>query len=1167
MKFKDKLKLLKQISKKSVKEKRLALSSHDIIRILESDKFTDMERIRIITSNPKKFTKADIIEVISEMTDGKGNLFIPYYKENMPILKLFDKEKDKAYIKEVISELDGKELLFVSDMSILELFDKEKDKEYIKEVISELDGEEKEYLFKADDKGNMPILKLGFDKNEIIEVISESLGDNQIQKYLDDNEAEYDRIIEILKLNPSAISSIDPNFVLSGKMKEFSNEALLRITCDRDIQSKISKSNANVIDSNTVNYIMQYSNNFIITLDDFLTKKDNLNSKFGFDLSKIDASNIDEKFIENYLLAVKDGFTGISINNIDDIRNYSQTKKQYLMDIMQNSVTSAIEKKEALMQYTFGISLEEAKRLQTRYGAKLDNMPPTEEIRNLKILKSIIDTDPEVANHLIYNAAQKGRISEPLTIKEQLNLEGNFIEQYQNLFNQKLINVDDRDAKVSRREVEYDLEGEKKQIPVYTLDGDFKLDIRVEGAYSYFDYQKNYNYYYGDPHINYTHGNCESLISNDLIAPARYYKDRHLLVGYKSINGSLNGLSSTDIGSNGDNKKFSSFHMSSIYMTPQDIIDNTRHTHNELVEDKICMGKDGKVEYRKPDYAVWLIDEPIQERENADGSPKNAYIEKLKMDSNYNETKKLAAQLGIPIVVIDRERIAIREETRIKAMKKILQGKPLDKKEQEFYEEYENMPEPKLVKEIITKFENNANGLRFLTGEGQIGRKYFTDEKRKQNLETMEKIIDEMPEETKKECKKALEYAVLEEKTKSEMEIYQDITYSDQQHRDEQEKKRENERQKAGNILQTYLTSGLNIDDYKNAQQSIKSIQEKGKAFKLYPDNETVDIINQISGTDYYEGNTVHSIEHIQKVILFSDILAKGENLREEDRKLLLMAAAFHDSGRKLVGSDGNNEHAKPSAIFAGKVLSSTKKFGNFTDHEISIIQTAIAYHEFNENPAGELNEEAIKKLGEEYKLQPQDLRTAERVSMLLKDADALDRFRFAKRGRLQEKYLHSDTAKQKSTIEFAKEINEDVSREVLKEIYGEDEQHIQQGEREGKSTTLQLREAREKMKSQKQVEKYVEKHVGVGNIIQIFMKKKEKEEPQKENKAQKIEEQSILEKKEKVHTPPLCLDSAIEVSKHQVTSQDIKKMSQRLMETISKNNKTKSNEIERESK
>ena len=61
------------------------------------------------------------------------------------------------------------------------------------------------------------------------------------------------------------------------------------------------------------------------------------------------------------------------------------------------------------------------------------------------------------------------------------------------------------------------------------------------------------------------------------------------------------------------------------YMPPQGIIDNTRHTHNELVEDKICLSKDGKIEYRKPDYAVYIIDEPIQERENEDGSHANIF--------------------------------------------------------------------------------------------------------------------------------------------------------------------------------------------------------------------------------------------------------------------------------------------------------------------------------------------------------------------------------------------------------------------------------------------------------------------------------------------------------------------------------------------------------------
>ena len=251
------------------------------------------------------------------------------------------------------------------------------------------------------------------------------------------------------------------------------------------------------------------------------------------------------------------------------------------------------------------------------------------------------------------------------------------------------------------------------------------------------------------------------------------------------------------------------------YMPPQGITDNTRHTHNELVEDKICLSKDGKIEYRKPDYAVYIIDEPIQERENEDGSPKREYIQKLRNSESYQETKKMAAQLGIPIVVIDRERMAIREETRITAMKKILEGKPLDEKEQEFYK-YIDMPKPELVKEIITKFENNANGLRFLTDSNQIGSKYFTNEKREQNVEALEKIIDAMPEEQKTECKYALEEAIEKEKATSEIGAFssRNVTINNDKKAEKQKKEELKETDYLDKYLNpSYLSAGKNIDD------------------------------------------------------------------------------------------------------------------------------------------------------------------------------------------------------------------------------------------------------------------------------------------------------------------------------------------------------------------
>ena len=70
--------------------------------------------------------------------------------------------------------------------------------------------------------------------------------------------------------------------------------------------------------------------------------------------------------------------------------------------------------------------------------------------------------------------------------------------------------------------------------------------------------------------------------------------------------------------------------------------------------------------------------------------------------------------------------------------------------------------------------------------------------------------------------------------------------------------------------------------------------------------------IRSIASTDYYKDNKAHSIEHIEKVMFFSLMLAKNEGLDDKDIKVLLAAAAFHDSYR--AGNDEDGEHAIGSA-------------------------------------------------------------------------------------------------------------------------------------------------------------------------------------------------------------------------------------------------------------
>ena len=176
----------------------------------------------------------------------------------------------------------------------------------------------------------------------------------------------------------------------------------------------------------------------------------------------------------------------------------------------------------------------------------------------------------------------------------------------------------------------------------------------------------------------------------------------------------------------------------------------------------------------------------------------------------------------------------------------------------------------------------------------------------------------------------------------------------------------------------------------------------------LYPDDDAVNLIKEISERDYNEKEREYPIEHTQKVILYSDILAREEKLDEEEKKLLLTAAALHDGGIKTININ---------------------KDKNFMSQNLPIIQTAIEYNKFLEYPVGKINKKEIRKIGSKYQLQFKDLKTTEKISMLLKDATLLGK----KYCRERIDYLHSETAKREEIIDFANMINNDVSEELDK--------------------------------------------------------------------------------------------------------------------------------------
>ena len=106
--------------------------------------------------------------------------------------------------------------------------------------------------------------------------------------------------------------------------------------------------------------------------------------------------------------------------------------------------------------------------------------------------------------------------------------------------------------------------------------------------------------------------------------------------------------------------------------------------------------------------------------------------------------------------------------------------------------------------------------------------------------------------------------------------------------------------------------------------------------------------------------------------MLFSQIIAKNENLDENQTKILLASAAFHDSGRKK--DRDNGEHGVSSAEITGEYF---KKNPNnpyeITSDEIVIIKTSISYHVISEEILGCIDEKKLSIICHKYGVNPSD--------------------------------------------------------------------------------------------------------------------------------------------------------------------------------------------------
>lgn len=196
-------------------------------------------------------------------------------------------------------------------------------------------------------------------------------------------------------------------------------------------------------------------------------------------------------------------------------------------------------------------------------------------------------------------------------------------------------------------------------------------------------------------------------------------------------------------------------------------------------------------------------------------------------------------------------------------------------------------------------------------------------------------------------------------------------------------------------------------------------------------------ILDKISNSDLYKNDFFtssfqHNIYHIQRVMLFSQIIAQNEGISEKDLKLLLLAAALHDSGKTRDRRDG--EHGKNSAEIAREYL--PNNINSISKEDIKIVQIAIEYHTIQEEEKGRINITELKELCQKYNVSIANLERIKIISSILKDADALDRTRFDIQNTLNIDSLRTITSQDKFLIDFAKQVNQEFARTILNSNY-----------------------------------------------------------------------------------------------------------------------------------
>lgn len=571
------------------------------------------------------------------------------------------------------------------------------------------------------------------------------------------DEYELTKYNKLYKINNELNQTI--NFNILDKKYEFLDDIIDYIVTDIDIQDQITNLSLSRLKlfellytrlKQTTTYVNPYIDQILykIAQVSFSASPKNLGDIYEELLTNIE-SLIEENIKLNdnqldtilYLLVTPIKYN--NINTLEDITNFDKIDEKELIRI-NRTINQSLEKKDIekikdiLLVRLYGINFKTAKQICSNYD--ISEIKITEENKDLfEMYKAIYQIVSEQDINILYDLF--------ISIKEFPNRDYRRITIFENELRKafakdlhsQIYRIDNNSYKIT------------EEVPIYEVPNDFKMIITALGSFqNKFDNKENYFEYWNSPTIKY-HGNCCSLISNSNLSMAIV---KNIILGFSTMDDNMlllcdiSDMNSTPLSQEFDiiNKKDKQ-----TYTSANKMIDNTRSNFNELVYERRDITSNPKYYKKNPDYIVF-----IEEYENIDEEMRKSlldlnkleylYSQKEEQQTKFKESLKAAKNFNIPIVKINREKLAKSEISKLENL----------------YEEFVRTKNPILLNKIINKFESNRVGNS--NDHYIIMEKYFSSEYIDNMLDNIKKVIEEEPNKTN--LYNSLKLAIREEEEK-----------------------------------------------------------------------------------------------------------------------------------------------------------------------------------------------------------------------------------------------------------------------------------------------------------------------------------------------------------------------------------------------------------------